>query len=131
MSMHMLPPMYSTTGKKKSKRQHRNADVARQKRAQAESWQELLKKWDIKPDAQVKAKSKPIAKSYLHNSLIPDSRRTSHIPSLDSGAGIASKKESQQYTGTECIGIAVMHKSCLQPVFSKQSAEDAAKMRRG
>lgn len=35
------------------------------------------------------------------------------------------------YTGTEMIGIAVMHKSNLVPVFSKAEAIDSATMRRG
>lgn len=37
---------------------------------------------------------------------------------------------SKMYTGTQVKGIAVMHKSCLQPIFSQQEAEDSAKMRR-
>jgi hypothetical protein len=44
---------------------------------------------------------------------------------------VCAKKETLFYTGDRLIGIAVMHKSCLQPVFSRQEAEDAAKMRRG
>ena len=63
--------------------------------------------------------------------MVDPRRLTNHIPSLDTGKGVAVKKEVQQYTGTECIGVAVMHKSCLQPIFNKQSAEDVAKMRRG
>lgn len=34
------------------------------------------------------------------------------------------------YTGTKIVGIAVLHKSCLQPVFSREAAEDTARMRR-
>ena len=45
--------------------------------------------------------------------------------------GFAAKKQPGQYTGTEVVGIAVMHKSCLQPVFSQSEAEESAKMRRG
>jgi len=41
-----------------------------------------------------------------------------------------AKKEEQKYTGDKLIGIAVMHKSCLQPVFTKESAKDSASMRR-
>jgi hypothetical protein len=44
--------------------------------------------------------------------------------------GACSSKPSPTYTGSEMIGITVLHKSCLQPVFSKEAAEDAAKMRR-
>lgn len=47
----------------------------------------------------------------------------------DSGV-TGSKREEQKYTGGKLVGIAVMHKSCLQPVFSKESAKDSANMRR-
>jgi hypothetical protein len=130
----MLPPMFSTTGKKKGKKKFRNADVANKARQNAESWQAFLDKWDIKPDD--KSNRKNIQKSTwmgptVNSRVVVDPRRlTNHIPSLDTGKGIAVKKEVQHYTGTECIGVAVMHKSCLQPIFNKQSAEDVAKMRR-
>lgn len=39
-------------------------------------------------------------------------------------------KEIPKYTGTEMIGISIVHKSCLQPVFSKEAAIDVASMRR-
>ena len=32
--------------------------------------------------------------------------------------------------GDKIIGIGVLHKSCLQPIFNKEAAEDIAKMRR-
>jgi hypothetical protein len=44
--------------------------------------------------------------------------------------GPVSSKPTPTYTGTQVVGIAVMHKSCLQPVFSQEAAEDSAKMRR-
>ena len=44
---------------------------------------------------------------------------------------VAAKVEAPKYTGDNVMGVAVMHKSCLQPVFSQQEAEDSAKMRRG
>ncbi len=34
------------------------------------------------------------------------------------------------YTGDKVVGIAVMHKSCLQPIFNDQEAVDSAHMRR-
>lgn len=43
----------------------------------------------------------------------------------------AAKSDVAKYSGTECIGIAAMHKSNLVPVFSAQEATDTAKMRRG
>ncbi len=42
-----------------------------------------------------------------------------------------AKKDIPTYTGTSLIGISVMHKSSLVPVFDKQNAIDIAKMRRG
>ena len=55
-----------------------------------------------------------------------------NIPSLNSNVGNTYKKESMKYDGErQLIGIAVLHKSCLQPVFSKAVAEEISKMRRG
>jgi hypothetical protein len=53
------------------------------------------------------------------------------IPSLDVWiTGPCSSKPSPTYTGTKMIGIAVLHKSCLQPVFSSEEATEIARMRR-
>lgn len=42
-----------------------------------------------------------------------------------------SKKQENVYTGDRLIGIAVMHKSNLVPVFSRDDAVEISKMRRG
>lgn len=55
---------------------------------------------------------------------------TKTIPSVDSGFSSTPLKVIPKYTGDKLIGIAVMHKSCLQPIFSKEQAEDSAHMRR-
>jgi hypothetical protein len=57
-------------------------------------------------------------------------RATTSPPSLVTPGGSASLKEIPIYTGTNMIGISIIHKSCLQPIFSKQAAVDAASMRR-
>lgn len=57
-------------------------------------------------------------------------RQTTRPPSLVTPGGDCSLKEVPKYTGTEMIGISIIHKSCLQPVFNKESAVDAASMRR-
>ncbi len=42
-----------------------------------------------------------------------------------------AKKESMVYSGEQkLLGIATLHKSCLQPVFDADYAKDVAKMRR-
>jgi hypothetical protein len=52
------------------------------------------------------------------------------IPSKDTGIGNAFKAPIPEYTGKNMLGIAVQHKSCLQPIFSEQAARDSASMRR-
>lgn len=53
-------------------------------------------------------------------------------PSRPMTSGDAPKKESMQYSGERTLlGIAVMHKSNLVPVFSTEEATDISRMRRG
>jgi hypothetical protein len=135
MTMHLEGPWLSTTGKKRGKKKFRNADVANTARKNAESWQAFLDKWGIKDN--VKPTGKPVPKSTwmgptVNSRVVVDPKRlTNHIPSLDTGNGIAVKKEVQQYTGTAMLGIGQLHKSNSVPVFSKEDAVDISKMRRG
>jgi len=65
--------------------------------------------------------------------LSPEMGTPRHItrpPSLVTPGGDCNLKEIPTYTGTEMIGISIIHKSCLQPIFSKQAAIDVASMRR-
>jgi hypothetical protein len=57
-------------------------------------------------------------------------RVTKQWPSKVSVGGSTSLKESPKYTGEKMLGVTILHKSCLQPVFSSQEAKDAASMRR-
>jgi len=51
--------------------------------------------------------------------------------SVDDSDGInTAPVEKKEYTGTLVKGIATMHKSCLQPVISREQATDIANMRR-
>ncbi len=133
--MHLVGPWLSTTGKKKGKKKFRNAEVASKARQNAESWQAFLDKWDIKPDVKTSGttiqKSAWVGPAVNSRVVVDPSRLTNHIPSLDTGAGIAVKKEVQQYTGDAMIGIGQLHKSNAIPVFSKEDAMDISKMRRG
>jgi len=135
MSMHLVGPWLSTTGKKKGKKKFRNADVANKARQNAESWQAFLDKWGVKEDVKVSGKTVPKSTwmgPTVDSRVVVDPRRlTNHIPSLDTGAAIAVKKEVQQYTGTAMLGIGQLHKSNAIPVFSKEDAIDISKMRRG
>ena len=57
-------------------------------------------------------------------------RETQYFPSRVTPGGLTSAKPIPVYTGDKMIGISIIHKSCLQPVFSKEAAVDAASMRR-
>ena len=57
-------------------------------------------------------------------------RLTMNPPSLVTPGGDCNLKEIPKYTGTEMLGMSIIHKSCLQPVFNQQAAIDAASMRR-
>lgn len=89
------------------------------------SWQELLKKYDIK---ETKHKVSSIRDSGRVTRVGSDTR---HIPSVDTGVGVAAKKPVQHYTGDAMIGIGQLHKSNAVPIFSQEEAIDISKMRRG
>jgi hypothetical protein len=65
------------------------------------------------------------------NIIRDDGNKYKEMVSVKSNAYEVYKRPDQVYTGDKMIGIAVQHKSCLQPVFSKEAAIDSAKMRRG
>lgn len=139
MTMHLLPPMYSTTGKRKGKPKHRTAAQANKARRNAESWQQLLEKYDVKPSKVVVGKSKSTGKVPSKSvaasgsdwrSRVDPRRLTDHLPSVDTGVGVAVKPADKVYTGDAMIGIGQLHKSNGVPIFSKEDAVDISKMRR-
>jgi hypothetical protein len=75
---------------------------------------------------------KPEFKSLTINRTHPRYVDRVQHQSLNVVAGNTLKRETMKYDGErKLLGIAVLHKSCLQPVFSQQEAEEIAKMRRG
>ena len=131
MSMHLDHPALSLNGKKRGKVKFRNADEARKSRELDREWNQLKIKWGVDADEK-KRKQALIAKPLVYSLSTPIGRsNTHHIPSLDTGhSGPVSSKPAPKYTGTEMLGITILHKSCLQPVFNQQQAVDAATMRR-
>ena len=104
----------------KSKRKKKR--TAKQRELQA-SWQGLLEKWDIKP-VKTKKRDQLVVKD------VPYRRETPYYPSLNSGEGNTFKPKDKVYTGSAMLGIGTLHKSNAVPVFSKEDAEEQAKMRR-
>ena len=132
MSMHLHHPSLSLNGKKKGKVKFRNAEEARRARELDANWKELQKKWGV--DEQERKRKRALAAEPLQGNYklsVPPGRSTSHIPSLNSGAGVATLPPAKVYTGTKVKGIATMHKSNAVPVFSDEEAVEISRMRRG
>jgi len=129
MSMHLHHPSLSLNGRKKGRVKFRNADEARKARELDASWRELQKKWEV--DLEEKKRRRAMkAEPLIYKLSAPEGRMTTHhIPSVNTG-GNATLAPAKVYTGDQVLGVTVLHKSCLQPVFSKQDAIDAARMRR-
>ena len=126
MTMHLTHPSLSTTGKFKGKRKYRNAAEAQRARELEASWAELEKKWGV-DNKKTKVKS---TEKLDYKLSVPSERDLKKIKSLGNGIGVAAKADPMMYSGDKMLGVTVLHKSCLQPVFDQQSAVDAAKMRR-
>lgn len=131
MSMHLSHPSLSLNGKRKGKVKFRNAEEAQKARDLDSSWKQLQKKWEVTADDKRRTRAMK-AEPLVYKLSTPIGRPTGHnIPSVaDSVLGPVFSKVIPRYTGTEIIGVTVLHKSCLQPVFNQQEAIDAASMRR-
>jgi len=129
MSMHLHHPSLSLAGKKKGKKKFASAQAKREYERLEAEWAELKKKHSA--DSAKKNKQLTKNQPFVYKLDTPVGRsNTKHIASLNTGEVVAAAKPIPQYTGTEMIGIAIQHKSCLQPVFSQDSARDSASMRR-
>ena len=131
MAFHLAHPALTLGGKKKGKIKFRNADEARKARELDASWKELQARWGV--EAEEKKRRRAMAAEPLTYKLsAPVGRVTSnHIPSLNTGEGIAASRPVPQYTGTKMLGIGTMHKSNSVPIFSDEEAVAISKMRRG
>ena len=129
MTMHLHHPSLSLSGKKKGKQKFRNADEARKARELDASWKELQKKWAVDADEKKRRRAME-AEPLSYNLSTPVGRTTSNdLPSRVTPGG-STAPVHKVYTGTKVLGVTIVHKSCLQPVFNQQEAIDAANMRR-
>lgn len=130
MTMHLIGPWMTTTGKRKSKFKWQSAEQKRKAAELEEAWQKLVQK-----HASVAERSKATVCKTVNPQvqILPDVpiRSTQYIPSRDSGTkGAVTIKQTPQYTGTKILGIGTMHKSNAVPIFSDNEAKDISKMRR-
>ena len=136
MSMHLEGPWLSTTGKHKGKPKFRSADQARKARELAKEWEKKQREWaamspgfsrGLKVSSTSIKKLNPVVSG---PAVVDPSRDHRHIPSRDTGQGIASLAPQKVYTGTKIKGIGTMHKSNSVPIFSDEDAVAIAHMRR-
>jgi hypothetical protein len=140
MTMSLVGPYLTTTSYKKRKQKQRtkNQQTAfeQQHREYNKSMKRMgchdqmmtLEEYDLYCRGQYKPKLKgvytaPETKTYR--------RETKYYPSFGDGVGVATKVESQKYTGTLIKGIATMHKSNAVPILNKEQAIEISNMRRG
>jgi hypothetical protein len=125
--MGIMPAWVTTTNTNKKKRKFASAEQARKAREQAESWELLKRKYDVK-DQKRNNEFVP----YVSKSSTPPRGESVRHPSRDTGGGHATKPNvGKVYTGTKIIGIGTLHKSNAVPIFSNDEAKEIARMRRG
>jgi len=127
--MHLHHPSLSTTGKRKGKQKFASAAHAQRARELDESWKEVLKRQGVEADDRKRTRALK-AEPLVYSLAVPADRSTTHIKSLNSGAGIAPLKPVPMYTGDKMIGIGQLHKSNAVPVFRDEDIKDIARMRR-
>jgi hypothetical protein len=128
--MHLCGPALTTTGKKRGKFKFRNAEEARKARELDAEWKDLLKRQGVEQEERRRRRAMS-AEPLIYKLETPVGRtNTKHIPSLNTGGGVAVLAPAKVYTGTKVKGIATMHKSNAVPVFSDEEAIDISKMRR-
>ena len=129
MTMHLVGPYLTTTGKKKGKQRFRTAANAAQARELRSDWQALLDRHGVAQSAPQRRRKtdfepmKPPPVQYRGS----DQPR---IPSLPFTGEVCARPQDKVYTGDKMIGIGQLHKSNAVPVFSGDDAKDLAKMRR-
>lgn len=130
MSMHLMKIRVT---EKSDNKKWKSAEAKRQAQELEESWNKLKAKHETpKKPTQTLAQKRLLdsGSRHLMVGFTPPRGPQRHIPSKGDSTGVATKPEGKVYTGDQVIGISIVHKSCLQPVFSQEQAKDLANMRR-
>lgn len=123
MSMHIEHAALTTTGKKKGKEKWKSAAAKQQSQSLKDSWQKLL----LDHKVSLQAHNKPV-KGYVPPEVVR--RATTAIASKKDEWQACTKTPDKVYTGDAMLGIAVLHKSNVVPVFSEEDAIAISNMRR-
>lgn len=131
MTMHLVGPYLTTTGKKKGKRKFRTAEAAQRSRVLKDDWQQLLERHGVEQETRKKnrAMTAPVYVPPARDYRGADRPRAPSI--MTNTAGVCARPDTKVYTGDAMIGLATMHKSNTVPVFRAEDAIDIARMRRG
>jgi len=125
--MHLEGPWLSTTGKRKGKHKWRSAEQKREAEQLKQDWETLKRSFEV---VAKMPQSRPLTRPFPKLGPPPGRTMNDHIPSHDSGIGIAAKKAAPVYTGDKIVGIGTMHKSNAVPIFSDTQAKEISSMRR-
>ena len=136
MTMHLLGPAFSTVSNKKQKKKDINVNAKFTQ--EFNTYNKQMKRLGLSTKTLDEYVTYRSGKSKSEPKMIKEPMKASKyirpsptIPSSGDKVGHIPAKPAMAYSGErKLIGIAVLHKSCLQPVFSRQDAEDIAKMRR-
>jgi len=109
------------------KQKFKSAEEKRRFEENQRSWEQLKEKYG-KSKSKTKVDTSSSVLSYTLSN--PPGRERVDVPSHHTPGGVASSRQPMMYSGTMVKGVSIVHKSCLQPVFSDQEAKDFAGMRR-
>jgi hypothetical protein len=105
--------------------------LTREQKEAEESFAKMMAKWDKVPKFARTQHGKVQDTLDLSGAYSPPpGRESKRIPSRNTGEVVAGETKSSVYTGDKVVGIATLHKSISQPVFSQEEAISVAKMRR-
>ena len=127
MTMHMLPVYFTSLNTRKRKKKNKTKSLI-----QAEQeHQKFLERMGVGKSPKRSVAQPGSASALGAGGQEFDSPRL-HQSSKPTWNSSMAKRESNKYSGErKLLGIATMHKSNMVPVFSKDDAEEIAKMRRG
>lgn len=97
----------------------------------SKSWNEMLKQHSKPLERGAVAKGVYVKDNGFKTTIQPYRRGSnSQYKSLETPGYTAVANTPKVYTGDKIVGIGILHKSCIQPIFSKEQCEDISKMRR-
>lgn len=104
---------------------------AAQRQLQAD-WEKMMARHTKPLEKGAKAKSQVSAAAAISKkpTKLLESSRLNKQPSLDTGYTSTAPRTQMMYSGDKVLGVALMHKSNLVPIFATEHIEDVSKMRR-